>query len=91
MYCLTVNTIVYIFIIQLTHRRKEMAEISEKEMKKRKVGRPPGRKQVEHFIMRITPLQKERLREMAQARGMNMSEFAVFLLDLSWKQFKVKK
>jgi hypothetical protein len=68
-----------------------MAEISEKEMKKRKVGRPAGRKQVEHFIMRITPLQKERLREMAQARGMNMSEFAVFLLDLSWKQFKVKK
>ncbi len=64
-----------------------MSEISEKEMKARKVGRPAGRKQVEHFIMRIEPKQKENLKEMAEAKGMNMSEFMNWLLALSWKNY----
>ena len=68
-----------------------MAEISEKAMKARKAGRPPGRKQIEHFIMRIEPKKKENLVEMATARGMNMSEFMNFLLDLSWKNYKESK
>jgi hypothetical protein len=72
-------------------RRKSMAEISEKEMKARKVGRPVGRKSVEHFIMRIDPAKKAQLVEMAEARGMNMSEFVVLILDLSWKNYKGKK
>lgn len=68
-----------------------MAEISEKAMALRKVGRPPGRKQVEHFIMRIEPKQKQNLKEMADARHMNMSEFMNFLLALSWKNYKESK
>ena len=63
-----------------------MAEISEKEMAERKVRKRPGH-QVEHFIMRIDPKMKEHLVEMSKARGMNMSEFMVFLLDLSWKNY----
>lgn len=68
-----------------------MAEISEREMKeRRKVGRPAGRKQVEHFIMRIEPKQKDNLKEMADARGMNMSEFMNWLLGQSWKAYQEK-
>jgi hypothetical protein len=66
-----------------------MAEISEKAMKERnKGGRPKGRKQVEHFIMRITPLEKSRLVEMAGAKGMDMSEFTRYLLTISWKNYE---
>jgi hypothetical protein len=69
-----------------------MAEISEKEMKeRRKVGRPAGRKQVEHFIMRIEPKQKQNLKEMADARHMNMSEFMNWLLGVSWQNYKKNK
>ena len=68
-----------------------MAEISEKAMKARKVGRPPGRRQVEHFIMRIEPKQKENLKTMADAKHMNMSEFVNWLLALSWSNFKGRK
>ena len=65
-----------------------MGEISEREMNERKkVGRPPGRKQVEHFIMRIEPKQKDNLKEMADAQHMNMSEFMNWLLNLSWRNY----
>jgi hypothetical protein len=66
-----------------------MAEISEKARKERnKGGRPAGRKQVEHFIMRITPLEKSRLVEMAGAKGMDMSEFNRYILNISWKNYQ---
>jgi hypothetical protein len=68
-----------------------MAEVSEKEMQRRKVGRPAGRKQVEHFIMRIEPRQKGNLKEMADAKHMNMSEFMNYLLSLSWKNYQASK
>jgi hypothetical protein len=69
-----------------------MAEISEREMKERKkAGRPPGRRQVEHFIMRIEPKQKQHLIEMATARHMNMSEFMNWLLGMSWKNYLKNK
>jgi hypothetical protein len=64
-----------------------MAEISEREMKERKVRKRPGT-QIQHFIMRIDPAKKAQLVEMADAKGMNMSEFMVLILDLSWKNFK---
>jgi hypothetical protein len=67
-----------------------MAEISEKEMAARKVRKRPGT-QVEHFIMRIEPSKKAQLVEMSKARGMNMSEFVVLVLDLSWSSYKKGK
>ena len=64
-----------------------MAEISEKEMAERKVRKRPGH-QVEHFIMRIDPKMKEHLVEMSKAKGMNMSEFMVWILGISWSNYQ---
>ena len=66
-----------------------MAEISEKEMaarKERKRNRPGI--QTEHYIMRIEPKQKSNLLEMAEAKGMFMSEFVNWLLNMSWHSYK---
>ncbi|MGY8788890.1 MAG: hypothetical protein ACKVKR_01055 [Pseudomonadales bacterium] len=64
-----------------------MAEISEKELAERKIRKRPG-DQVTHFIMRISVVQKKHLIEMAEAKDMNMSEFMVWLLGLSWENYK---
>ena len=63
-----------------------MGEVSEREMQERKVRKRPGH-QVEHFIMRIEPKQKQNLKEMADAQHMNMSEFMNWLLNLSWRNY----
>lgn len=74
-----------------------MPEISERERKERKKqrtnangnGRP--KRQVEHFITRITPLEKARLEEMSRAKGMSMSEFVRLTLGLTWKHYEKSK
>ena len=73
-----------------------MPEISERERKERKKQRTTGngrpKRQVEHFITRITPLEKARLEEMSKAKGMSMSEFVRMTLGLTWKHYeKCKK
>ncbi len=73
-----------------------MPEISERERKERKKqretrgnGRP--KTQVEHFITRITPLEKRRLEEMSRAKGMSMSEFVRLTLGITWKHYEKNK
>jgi len=68
-------------------------EISERERKERKKQRGNGKPktQVEHFITRITPLEKRRLEEMSKARGMSMSEFVRLTLGITWKHYEKNK
>ena len=62
-----------------------MAEISEREMKARRLTNSAEPK----FIMRIEAIHKERLRILAKAHHLDMTAYIQMLLKNAWEEYLI--
>jgi len=62
-----------------------MPEVSEREIKERKERKSRKENENEMVVFRVTPLQKSRLRELADFYNVTMTEVLVKSINVAWK------
>jgi len=62
-----------------------MPEVSEREIKERKERKERKENENEMVVFRVTPLQKSRLRELADFYNVTMTEVLVKSINVAWK------